>query len=135
MISQLTLFLENEKGRLAAATRALADGNINMLALNLADTSDFGVLRILCDKPEQAASLLKEQGWRVSLTPVFGLRIPNKPGGLADLLQFIDDHDPSVEYAYCFSVDEDNAIDVLKLSTADPASLERDLKEAGFSLV
>ena len=88
MISQLTVFLENEKGRLAAACRAVSDAGINMHALNLADTSDFGVVRMLTDTPEAAAEALREQGYRATVTPVLAVRVPNVPGGLAKLLAF-----------------------------------------------
>ena len=86
MISQLTVFLENEKGRLAAACRAVSDAGINMHALNLADTSDFGVVRMLTDTPEAAAEALRGQGYRATVTPVLAVRVPNVPGGLAKLL-------------------------------------------------
>ena len=114
MISQLTVFLENEKGRLAAACRAVSDAGINMHALNLADTSDFGVVRMLTDTPEAAAEALREQGYRATVTPVLAVRVPNVPGGLAKLLEFMDEQDANVEYGYCFSVNEDYAVDVLK---------------------
>ena len=107
MISQLTVFLENEKGRLAAACRAVSDAGINMHALNLADTSDFGVVRMLTDTPEAAAEALREQGYRATVTPVLAVRVPNVPGGLAKLLEFMDEQDANVEYGYCFSVNED----------------------------
>ena len=73
-------------GRLAAACRAVSDAGINMHALNLADTSDFGVVRMLTDTPEAAAEALREQGYRATVTPVLAVRVPNVPGGLAKLL-------------------------------------------------
>lgn len=133
MISQLTVFLENEKGRLAAACRAVSDAGINMHALFLADTTDFGVARMLCDTPETAAETLRSQGWRAAITPVLGVRVPNKPGGLADLLAFLDEQNVNVEYGYCYSVNEEFAVDVLK-ADGDP-QLERKLSEAGFEPV
>ena len=119
MISQLTVFLENEKGRLAAACRAVSDAGINMHALNRADTSDFGVVRMLTDTPEAAAEALREQGYRATVTPVLAVRVPNVPGGLAKLLEFMDEQDANVEYGYCFSVNEDYAVDVLKADGCD----------------
>lgn len=98
MISQLTIFLENEKGRLAAATRAVAVAGSNMHALYLADTEDFGVARMLCDKPEATADALRGAGWRAAVTPVLGVRVPDVPGGLAKLLEFLDDQNVNVEY-------------------------------------
>ena len=132
MISQLTVFLENEKGRLAAACRAVSDAGINMHALNLADTTEFGVVRMLCDTPETAAEALKAQGWRAAVTPVLAVRVPNEPGGLAKLLEFLDEQNVNVEYGYCFSVNQDTAVDVLKVS--DDA-VEQKLTDAGFQPV
>ncbi|MEQ3362195.1 ACT domain-containing protein [Raoultibacter massiliensis] len=132
MISQLTVFLENEKGRLASACRTIADEGINMSALFLADTADFGVARIFCDTPEAAAEALKAAGYRATLTPVLGVRVPNEPGGLAGLLEFFNEHDVNIEYGYCFSVNREYAIDVLKVSDH---SIEDALKEAGFEPV
>ena len=133
MISQLTVFLENEKGRLAAACRAVSDAGINMHALNLADTTDFGVVRMLTDTPEAAAEALREQGYRATVTPVLAVRVPNVPGGLAKLLEFMDEQDANVEYGYCFSVNEDYAVDVLKADGSD--DLEQKLTDAGFEPV
>lgn len=133
MIEQLTIFLENEKGRLAAACRALSDAGINMHALNLADTADFGVVRTLCDTPAAAAAALKAQGWRAAVTPVLGVRVPNVPGGLASLLEFFDEQDVNVEYGYCFSVNEDTAVDVLKVD--GDTDIEQKLTAAGFQPV
>ncbi len=133
MISQLTVFLENEKGRLAEATRAIADAGINMHSLYLADTQDFGVARMLCDTPELAAEKLKAAGWRAAVTPVLGVRVPDVPGGLAKLLEFLDEADVNVEYGYCISVEGGNAIDVLKVSS--DAQIEEMLANAGFDAV
>lgn len=133
MISQLTVFLENEKGRLAEATRAIADAGINMHSLYLADTQDFGVARMLCDTPELAAEKLKAAGWRAAVTPVLGVRVPDVPGGLAKLLEFLDEADVNVEYGYCISVEGGNAIDVLKVSS--DAQIEEMLAKAGFDAV
>ena len=83
MISQLTVFLANERGRLAAACRTLADAGFNMHSLVLADTADFGVVRIFCDRPDEAAALLVDAGYRAAVTPVIAVRVPNEPGGLA----------------------------------------------------
>lgn len=132
MIAQLTVFLENEKGRLASACRVLAEANINMSALFLADTADFGVARIFCDTPEAAEDALKAAGYRATLTPVLGVKVPNEPGGLANLLDFFNDNDVNIEYGYCFSVNQDYAIDVLKVSDH---SIEDALGKAGFEPV
>ena len=133
MIDQLTVFLENEKGRLAAACQTLADAGINLHALNLADTADFGVVRLLCDTAEAASGALKAAGYRAAVTPVLGVRVPNVPGGLAKLLSFMDEQEANIEYGYCFSVNENVAIDVLKVD--GDSGIEEKLKAAGFEPV
>ena len=132
MISQLTVFLANEKGRLAAACRTLADAGFNMHSLVLADTADFGVVRIFCDRPDEAAALLVDAGYRAAVTPVIAVRVPNEPGGLARLLEFCDEAGMNVEYGYCYSVGDEGAVDVLKIDGADA---EERLAAAGFVLV
>ena len=133
MISQLTVFLENEKGRLASACRAISDAGINMHALNLADTADFGVARVVVDAPEAAAEALRKVGYSATVTPVLGVRVPDEPGGLASLLEFLDEAGENVEYGYCFDADEETAVDVLKVA-GEPA-IEQLLVEAGFKTV
>ena len=118
MISQLTVFLANERGRLAAACRTLADAGFNM--------------RIFCDRPDEAAALLVDAGYRAAVTPVIAVRVPNEPGGLARLLEFCDEAGMNVEYGYCYSVGEDGAIDVLKIEGTDA---EEHLAAAGFAVV
>ena len=90
MIKQVTVFLENTKGRLAALTRALADANVNMEALTIAETSDYGLVRIICDKPDEAVAALDGAGFRAITTEVIAVVVPNRPGGLADLLEKLD---------------------------------------------
>ena len=131
MIDQLTVFLENTEGRLASAVRTIADAGINMRALFLADTQDFGVARIFCDTPHAAADALKAAGYRAGVTQVLGVHVPNEVGGLAHLLEFLNERGVNIEYGYCF-VAGDVAIDVLKVSDE---GVEAALVEAGFSLV
>ena len=136
MVDQLTVFLENEEGRLAKLCRALADAGINMDALTLMDTPEYGVVRIICQDPAVAQKALTERGYRASLTKVSLIRLPNRPGALADLLGILDDLDIPVEYGYCFSVADDAAADVLKIS--DPAAASRAtfaIEEAGFKVL
>lgn len=133
MISQLTVFMENERGRLASACRAIADADINMYALFVADTADFGVARIFCDTPQAAAKALTEAGYRAMVAPVLGVRVPDVPGGLAHLLEFLDENGVNVEYGYCFTANDGSAVDVLKVS--DASDIEAKLAGAGFKLV
>ena len=132
MIMQLTVFLQNEKGRLASATRTLAEAGINMHALFIADTQDFGIVRIFCDTPDEAAKALAGAGFRASLTPVVAVRVPNEAGGLSKLLEFCDSQDMNIEYAYCFCVNNETAVNVLKI---EGEGVETKLVEAGFATV
>ena len=132
MISQLTVFLTNEEGRLASMCRAMADAGIDMHALFLADTSDFGVARVFCDKPRAAKKTLEDEGYRVAVTPVVAVHIPNRPGGLADLLDFLHKEKVSIEYGYCFPKNDDVAVDVLKIDDPD---IDDKLEAAGFDIV
>lgn len=132
MISQLTVFLTNEKGRLAAACRTLADADINMKALFIADTADFGIVRIFCDTPTRAAGVLADAGFRATLTPVIAVAVDDEPGTLAALLEFCQEASMNIEYGYCFCTADGKAVDVLKIE-GDGA--EATLAEAGFAIL
>jgi len=133
MVEQVSVFLENKSGRLAELTRTLGDAGINMHALMVADTSDFGVARIICDAPERALSLLDEAGFGASIARVLAVEVPDRPGGLADLLEALLGAELNVEYAYCF-VDPsgDAAIDVFRV---DDQRAESVLSAAGFRVL
>lgn len=133
MIEQLSVFLENKSGRLAELTRALGDAEINMRALMVADTEEFGVVRIICDHPHLARKALEEAGFGVSALPVVGVEIPDRPGGLADVLEALADEKMSVEYAYCFAgVSPTGAVDVLKV---DDDRADAVLRARGYSVL
>ena len=132
MIKQLSVFLENNRGRLAELTRCLADAEINMHDLFIADTSDFGIVRIFCDTPEKALSVLRNADYRASLTDVIAVRVPNVPGGLATMLEYLNEQEINIEYGYCFSLGDTYAIDVLKI---DDTTIESTLEKAGFEIV
>ena len=133
MIEQVSVFLENKSGRLAELTRTLGDAGINMHALMVADTSEFGVARIICDAPERAKALLDEAGFGASIAKVLAVEVPDRPGGLADLLETLDAQGLNVEYAYCF-VDPsgDAAIDVFRVDDQRAAEV---LSTAGFRVL
>lgn len=136
MIEQITVFLENSEGRLAAMCRTLADAGVNMSALSIADTTDFGVVRIIADDPRKAVEALTGNDYRAAITNVAAIAVPNEPGGLARLLETLDSLKLNIEYGYCFSLQGDAAVDVLKFRSADAASEAADaLEEAGFRLL
>jgi hypothetical protein len=112
-IKQLSIFLENKSGRLTEVTEALASANINISAFSIADTAEFGVLRMIVNKPEQAERLLKEKGFSVHITEVVGLIVPNEPGGLHRTLQILSSEGISVEYMYAFAL-SDHATVILR---------------------
>jgi len=101
-VEQISIFIENKSGRLAEITRILGDAGINIRALSLADTSDFGILRLIVNDVETANAVLKEKGFTVSKTEVVAVEVPDSPGGLSSLLQTLDANQINVEYMYAF---------------------------------
>ena len=132
MLDQLSVFVANKKGRVAKVCRVLADAGINMHSLFVADTEDFGVVRIFCDTPLAAALALRDAGFRAGVTKVIGVCLPHEPGGLARMLEFLDEQGVDVQYLYCFLSDAQSAIDVLKV---DDAEVEELLAGAGYQIV
>lgn len=99
-IHQISVFLENRAGQLAEITGVLAKKGIDLRAINIAETSDYGVLRLIADKPQEAASTLLEQGFILSMTPVVAVSVPDEPGGLARVLDVLAKENIDVEYMY-----------------------------------
>ena len=132
MISQLTVYIPNEPGKLRTVAKVLSDAGVNMHALVIADSTEFGIVRIVCDTPIKAAEALTEAGLRASVAPVIAVKVPNEPGGLAKLLEFCDQADLNIEYGYCFLTADDVAVDVLKI---EAEGTEAKLTGAGFELV
>jgi hypothetical protein len=101
-VEQLSIFLENKAGRLAEVTGILAQTGVNIRALSLADTSDFGVLRLIVNDTHKAKEALKAKGFTVSETEVVAVEVPDKPGGLHNILEIMQKSDINVEYMYAF---------------------------------
>jgi hypothetical protein len=101
-VEQISVFLENKAGRLAEVTKVLGEGGINIRALSLADTTDFGILRLIVDQYDKAREILKQHGFTVGKTEVVAIEVPDRPGGLAWVLQILSDSDVNVEYMYAF---------------------------------
>ncbi len=99
-VEQIAVFLENKSGRLAEVTAVLARAGINIRALSLADTTDFGILRLIVNKTEQAKSVLKENGFTVGITEVIAIEVPDRPGGLSEILSAVQRRGINVEYMY-----------------------------------
>jgi hypothetical protein len=101
-VEQISVFIENKSGRLAEVTRILGEAGVNIRALSLADTSDFGILRLIVDDREKAKSILKEKGFTVSKNEVVAVEVPDRPGGLSGILQVLDNAAINVEYMYAY---------------------------------
>lgn len=101
-IKQISVFLENKCGRLACVTRVIGNHDINIRAFSIADTTDFGILRLIVNRPEDAFKALRKEGFTVRLTDVIAVQIPDRPGGLADILDLMQDAGVNIEYMYAF---------------------------------
>lgn len=102
MVKQISLFLENKKGRLAQVCRIIGNAGINIRALSIADTTDFGILRLIVNDPQKAYEVLNNEGFVVSITDVLAIKVADTPGSLADILEKVDNVGVNVEYAYAF---------------------------------
>ena len=101
-IKQFSIFVENKQGKMAELTRLIADAGIDLRTLSLADTRDFGILRIIVNKPDETEALLRENGWTFKATSVIGVKVPDCPGGVATVLEALNEADINVEYMYAF---------------------------------
>ena len=133
-IQQLTVFLENKQGKLAKITDLLAREGIDLRALSIADTAEFGILRLIVNDTEKAKRILGENNVLVKITDVVGVRLSDKPGELAEVLSKLDCAGINVEYLYAFLMPAaDSAYVVLRVEKNDEA--EQVLQKAGFRLV
>jgi len=114
IIKQVSIFLENKSGRLNEVTQILGDAGLNMSAFTIADTSDFGILRLIVSDPEKAKEVLKKNKFAVQTTDVILVKTPNVPGGLAKMLNILNAEKVFIEYMYAFSNSEDTAVIVLR---------------------
>ncbi len=121
-IKQISIFVENKSGRLAEITAVIAAAGIDIRALSIADTTDFGILRLIVNKPDEAEAALKAAGLTVSLTNVIAVGIPDQPGGFAVAMKALANAAIDVEYMYAFiSRDEGRACVILRVENNDAA--------------
>jgi hypothetical protein len=116
VIKQLSVFIENTKGRLERVTEALNERNINITSFSLADTSEYGLLRMIVSDPEEGKRVLKEEGFSAMLTDVIAVKIEQKPGTLHQVLKCLSDADISVEYMYTLATAGRDTSIIMKLS-------------------
>lgn len=134
MIKQISIFVENKPGRLKAMTNILKDNSIDIRALSIADTKDFGILRLIVNDPEKACNVLKDADCTVTITKVLAVGVEDNPGGLAKVMNTLYDNEISVEYMYAFVSKSENIAYVI-LRVIDNKSAANVLSNAGIKLL
>ncbi|MBR2323417.1 MAG: ACT domain-containing protein [Clostridia bacterium] len=133
-IKQLTVFVENKQGTVVAITDTLSKHNINLRALSIAETQDFGILRLIVNDEETAEKILREEGYLIKITDVVGVKISDEAGKLSEALKVLDDNKINMEYLYVFMArTEKHAYVVVRVE--DNTAAETALTNAGFKLV
>lgn len=133
-LKQLTIFVENKQGALVSITETLAMHNVNIRALSIADTEDFGILRLIVNDNDTACKTLQEEGYLLKITDVIGVKIGDEPGKLSKALKVLDEAEINLEYLYAFmSRTEKHAYVVLRV--ADNTAAEKVLENAGFHMI
>jgi len=123
MVKQLSVFLENSKGRLAKMTSVLKESGVDLLALSIADTTNFGILRAIVSDNDKAVTALREAGYTVNLNDVLAVVVDDRPGGLADILNLLYENNISVEYLYSFvRTHRENALILFKVDDNESAA-------------
>lgn len=122
LLQQISVFIENQPGHLAEVCDILASKDVDISALSLADTSDFGILRLIVDQPDIAAASLREKGFIVKATSVLAVAMDDQPGGLASILRSVTQEGISIEYMYAFvGKEEGRAVVVIRVSDTESA--------------
>lgn len=133
-IHQISVFLENRVGQLAEITNLLAKEHVDIRAISIAETSDYGLVRMIVDDSRKASDILLAHGDILSMTPVWAVEVPDRPSGLADLLAVLAKNHVDVAYMYSLFANRDgHACMVLRIS--DEAALEKAVREAGIKVV
>ena len=131
-IKQLSIFVENKPGRAYAIAEALSENNINLSALSIADTSEYGIMRVIVDDPDKAKAILQQSGVMVKITNVIAIPMDNSPGSLTKILKILTDADISVRYMYAF-VNEHKGGAVLVTKTGDNDLAVAELEKFGIT--
>ncbi|MDD5713086.1 MAG: ACT domain-containing protein [Smithellaceae bacterium] len=121
-VEQISIFLENKPGGLEYATRLLKDGGVNIRTLSIADTTDFGIVRMIVSDVQAANRILRENGFTVSRTPVVAVEVPDRPGGLHSILDVLARHQINIAYLYAFvEKSGENAVIIFRFDDPDAA--------------
>ena len=134
MINQISVFLENKAGELSEITKILADNNVNLRAISIAESSDYGVLRLVADDAEQAAKVLMKNGNIISMTPVSVVEVPDRPAGLSDVLAVLAKAEIDIEYMYSLFMQNDGKA-YMVFRVADKQKLLDAIKNNGLKTV
>jgi len=121
IIKQVSVFVENKPGRLAAVTEKLYEKGINIRAFTIAEAGDFGIIRMVVDKTDEAYKVLKDAGFTVSLTNVLGVEVKDEPGGLYSIAKTLADANINIEYVYAFTFGRDKALIILRVDDISKA--------------
>ena len=132
-IRQLSVFVQNEAGRLQEITDCLYLNNIDIRALSIAETQEFGILRLIVDDIDKAVTALQEEGYVVKITEVIGCKLEDRPGGLAKIVKVISEIGVNMEYMYAFLTKTDSAYLVLRVE--DNEAVEKALQERNIPLL
>ncbi len=133
-IHQISVFLENRSGQLAEITATLSENNVNLRAISIAETADYGVLRLIVDDAQRASSILLEHGFILTMTPVVAVAVPDRPGGLAAVLSVLSEAGMDIEYMYSV-FGQKNGLAYMIFRVGDPAALDALLKRNGLTSV
>lgn len=133
-IKQISVFMENRPGRLAEITKVLSDNEIDMRAINIADTTDFGILRMIVDDPEKAERVLRENNMTASVTDVLAVSIDDTVGAFSKVIALLKDENISIEYIYSF-IGEKSAKAVIVIKTNDSEHAIQLLQQGGINVL
>ena len=131
-IQQLSVFLEDRSGRLTELTRILSDNDVNITALSVAETSDFGIVRMVVGRPELAKNALEKEGFSIGLTEVICVNMPDEPGSLYRILQILTDEGINVDYMYAFS---NNNVALAVIRSSDIQQVSKALEKNRMKLL
>ena len=132
LIKQLSVFLEDRSGRLTELTRILAENDVNITALSVAETADYGIVRMVVGRPELAKKVLEKAGFSIGLTDVVCVNMPEKPGSLYRILEILTDEKINIDYMYAFSK---NAVALAVIRAADVAQVIEVLQQHRLQLL
>lgn len=133
-VTQISVFLENKSGRLADVTHTLSENKVNIRALSIADTIDYGLLRLIVNDPEHATKVLTDGGFTVAKTEVLAIEVPDRPGGLAGIIDILSAKGLNIEYMYAFvGRSGEHAIVIFRIDPVDEAIAA--LKEGGVRIL